>query len=438
MGIHRTAMGKYSSGRYVVGSAQRAYRKPEGNPMKVCIVSHSTADAGAERVLIEVVEVLRENGIQCLVVFPWEGPLIEAVVERGAEYKVLNYEWWVGDTGVRDRVRKVRHHIKASLKLALFLARNPCDLVITNTLTIPVGGLAATLLHVPHVWWIHEFGEEDHGLKFDLGIKCSTWFMDHASTMVLVNSAAVGSKYSKYIDRRKLHLIYYSVHLNLSDVATHALSAVTPGKPRICIVGRVTEGKGQVDAIRAMGKLTRDGTDATLLLVGPAGDYASHLSELARQLGVEDRVKFTGPVDNPLPIMSSCDVSAVCSRSEAFGRVTVEAMKLGRPVVGTRAGGTPELIEDGFNGFLYTPGNHDELASKLEVLLRNPELRNSMGAAGRSWALQRFTREKFRKDLVRLLSLALSGSKRRPLKETPGETVQYPQAYAKHPERHAN
>ena len=293
-------------------------------------------------------------------------------------------------------------------------------MVLTNTIVLPVGALAATLLRVPHVWWIHEFGEEDHGIRFDMGIRCSTWFMGRTSIMVLVNSAAVASKYSNYIDRRKLCLIYYSVHMNFDGAqegqARTRATRAAKAKHKVCIVGRISENKGQQDAIRAIELLLRGGINAALVLIGSTGSYSDQLKDLSRQLGIENQVQFTGHVANPLPIVSSCDVAVVCSRCEAFGRVTVEAMKLGKPVVGTRSGGTVELIQDGLNGFLYTPGEHEELASKLQTLFGDDELRNRMGVAARSWASERFSRARFRHDLVRLLSRAVHGP------ECPNET----------------
>ena len=307
--------------------------------MKICIVSHSAADdGGAERVLIETVEVLQEAGLECLVVFPEQGPLVLAVAERGAECMVLGSEPWVRGEATMILLRRLnaaRSYICAALKLAFFLVRNPCDMVITNTIVLPVGALAATLLRVPHVWWIHEFGEEDHGLRFDLGIRSSTWFMGRTSVIVLVSSAAVASKYSNYIDRGKLRLVHYSVHMNF-DGAQEGQAELWPvqtakAKHKVCIVGSISESKGQQDAIRAMEKLHRGGIDAALVLVGSTGSYSDQLKDLSKELGIENQVQFTGHVANPLPIVSSCDVAIVCSRCEAFGRVTVEAMKLGNP-----------------------------------------------------------------------------------------------------------
>ena len=339
------------------------------NPKKVCIVSHSAGVDGAERVLMEAVEVLQEAGIECLVVFPYRGPLLQAMENRGGVCKVLRYPRWVGDRKpVWKCLLSAAFSLWSAVRLSAYLARNPCDLIITNTIVIPVGALAATFARIPHVWWIHEFGKEDHGLKFDLGERFSTWVMDRTSILVLANSVAVASKFQVFIRKDKIRLLYYSVHLNSSDAGECAAREPNTRRPRVCVPGRLSVSKGQQDAMRALKKLKDDGVDAEMVFVGSTqGDYSKQLAVLSKQLGVEDQVEFTGYVENPLPVMSSCDVAVVCSRCEAFGRVTIEAMKLGKPVVGTRSGGTAELIQDGFNGFLYAVGNFEDLASKLRI-----------------------------------------------------------------------
>jgi glycosyltransferase involved in cell wall biosynthesis len=106
--------------------------------------------------------------------------------------------------------------------------------------------------------------------------------------------------------------------------------------------------------------------------------------------------------------MYKADVVLMCSRWEAFGRATVEAMLAGKPVIGTaNSGGTAELIQDGITGLLYKAGDHDELANKIQFLYENPQEKLKLGAAARLWATGRFTQERYAKETFTLLSEVL-------------------------------
>jgi glycosyltransferase involved in cell wall biosynthesis len=107
--------------------------------------------------------------------------------------------------------------------------------------------------------------------------------------------------------------------------------------------------------------------------------------------------------------MQQADVLLLCSRCEAFARVVVEAMKAGKPVVGTRSGGTVEQIQEGFNGFLYNPRDYKELAAKIKYLHDHPEEARKMGETGRRWAMRTFTREQYREKLAEILSSLSNG-----------------------------
>ena len=97
------------------------------------------------------------------------------------------------------------------------------------------------------------------------------------------------------------------------------------------------------------------------------------------------------------------DVTLVCSRWEAFGRVIVEAMLAGKPVIATaNSGGTAELIEEGKTGLLYERGNHIELADKIQYLYKNPEVRSKLGQAGYASAVGRFTLERYAQEMLDL------------------------------------
>jgi len=402
--------------------------------MRVCIVSHSAQDAGAERVMLEAVEVLRDAGVECVVVFPGQGPMIARAAQLGARCEIIGFRWWVGHPKSSLRrslglIVKVPTTLLASARLALFLAGTPCDVVVTNTLAAPpVGGFAAALVRTPHVWWIHEFGEEDHGLRFDIGIRAATRIMNATSAMILVNSLAVMAKFSAFIDAAKLRLLYYSVHSGFDHVGlagSGPQSADREDMPRIGIFGRIQQGKGQRDVVEALGQLAARGIAARLVLVGWGHDtdYGRDIAGIATRLGVADRVEFTGHLSDALPTMASCDVIVVASRCEAFGRVTVEAMKLGIPVVGARSGATTELIEEGVTGLLYAAGDAADLAGKLETLLVNPAMRRTLGEHARRWATARFTRQRFGQDLLDALTAVTATTPKRERNSPGGPSV---------------
>lgn len=84
-------------------------------------------------------------------------------------------------------------------------------------------------------------------------------------------------------------------------------------------------------------------------------------------------------------------------------------MKVGKPVIGARSGGTMELIRDGFNGFLYTPGNYKELAEKIQYLYENDDHAQRMGENGYQWASKQFTRDRYGEEVLAILREVVSG-----------------------------
>lgn len=150
-------------------------------------------------------------------------------------------------------------------------------------------------------------------------------------------------------------------------------------------MGTLVHVKGHSDAIRAIADLSKRGVAMQLAIVGSGRDRAS-LERLAELEGAQERVFFTGFLLNPLPVMEASDVVLVCSRKEGFSRVTLEAMRMGKPVIGAASGAILELVSEGFNGLIYESGNYEQLAEKLFLLAQSPSLRMELGENGRCWA----------------------------------------------------
>lgn len=137
------------------------------------------------------------------------------------------------------------------------------------------------------------------------------------------------------------------------------------------------------------GRQEGDNHNCRLLIVG-GGDLKKDYHDLARQLGLADKVIFTGFVkDEDLPQhYNLMDVFVLPSidKSEAFGLVLVEAMACAKPVIASNLAGVRSVVDDGVNGLLANPGDEQDLANKINYLIQNPELAKSFGLAGRKKA----------------------------------------------------
>jgi len=149
--------------------------------------------------------------------------------------------------------------------------------------------------------------------------------------------------------------------------------------------------KGQDILIKAIALLKPDYPDLTIQFAG-GGGMRPHCKEMAHKLGLASNCYFSGNIshDAMLKDMSRAWVAVVPSREEPFGRVLIEALAVGTPVIASRVGGIPEVIIDGTEGFLVPPENPEALAEKIALLLSDQGLRKKMSAAGREGFLQRF------------------------------------------------
>lgn len=178
---------------------------------------------------------------------------------------------------------------------------------------------------------------------------------------------------------------------NAIDVDAIRAAAARPlpeGFPAGAVVGcvaRLETVKGVEFLIRAMAGVR----EARLALVG-VGALDTSLRLLAASLGLEDRVQFLGWAPDAAPVLNASAVVALPSLAEGLPLVALEAMALGRPVVATAVGGTPEAVEDGVTGRLVPPADPAALAAALRDVLADPARAAAMGEAGRKRVGERF------------------------------------------------
>lgn len=369
--------------------------------MVVSFVSHSANMAGAERALLDTIDIIQEMGFFAHVVLPGHGPLEQELIKRNVIFDIVNLPWWanIGESDIEQVNLAIR---ESSLILASRLKKINPDIIYTSTSVIAEGALAAKILGIPHIWNISEFGKEEHGVKYMLDESERMKFISNYSEKIFFVSEALMKSYLVNIEKEKLAIVPNLVQVDtVSDV--HEKYFTQNDSLKMIIIGSIIAGKAQLDAVRASIKLHEQNKNVELIVIGRVADpeYYDELQEAIKEASVQNKVKFVDYSNNVSSFIQQADVVLVCSTHEGFGRVTVEGMLLNKPVIGANSGATPELIMDGINGFLYEPGDYADLAKKIEYFVDNKEEIVKFGQKGNDFANANFNKQKHIEKLLK-------------------------------------
>lgn len=236
----------------------------------------------------------------------------------------------------------------------------------------------------PYSFMIHGPGEWDSPELLHLEEK-----IRRAEFVTTITDFAQSQAYrwSKPEDWDKIHVVRCGVDQSFLGLEPQAI----PETKKIVCVGRLGRSKGHPLLIRAAEQLVREGLDFEILLVGD-GELRGLIEGMIAQRNLQDTVKVAGWLDEKMVRQAILESRAMVlpSFGEGLPVVIMEAFALARPVVSTRIAGIPELLREGVNGWLITPGNLDELVSALREVLHVPlDQLFEMGKKGRIAALER-------------------------------------------------
>jgi len=364
----------------------------------VLFVDHAGVLGGAELYLLDVARRLRDRSH---VVLFEPGPFADRLRSHDVSVEVCPAPAAFLNVQKTGGWASAVSFLPGLVRLSVQLARRarPYDLLYANSQkAFFVAGLAGVLARRPVVWNLHDLLTADHfsGLTRRTATLWANAFADH----VIVNSRATQSAFVQSGGRAGKTTVVY----NGIDAAPFAPSGLPPARqtrdaldlpagPLVGIFSRLAPWKGQHVLLEALSQLP----DVHGLLVGDTlfrGDesYKTTLHRRAERLGVEDRIHVLGFRDNIAELMHAVDVVVHASTEpEPFGRVIVEGMLAGRPVVATRAGGAAEIVRHRQTGLLTPPGDADALVDALDWIVSNPERADRLAEAGRQYALDRFS-----------------------------------------------
>ncbi|MEH2271450.1 MAG: glycosyltransferase family 4 protein [Nostoc sp.] len=362
--------------------------------MKVIIVMPLAEQrGGGEMMLWDLVQQGRNAGVEWLVIFLEDGPMVEQVKSLGIDARVVE----------SGRLRQIHRFIGAVLRIAAIARRERADIIVNwMWITHISGGLAAMLAGLPAVWYQLEVPSDQ------------TWLV-RIATLIPARAIITLSQDGKQAQaeiwpHRPTPLVYPGVALDrfepntlpTPEEARRKLGLPSHG-PLIGIVGRLQRWKGMHVLVQAMPKILQKYPDAHCVVVGGKHDlepdYEDFLKAEIATLGLKEQVIMAGLQRNIPEWVQAMDVFVHASDKEPFGIVIIEAMALGKPVIAGSAGGPTEIITDGMNGLLTPYGDAEQLAIAILRYLDEQEFAQSAGVAARQRALD-FSTQNYAQNFI--------------------------------------
>ncbi|NJN10869.1 MAG: glycosyltransferase family 4 protein [Richelia sp. RM2_1_2] len=374
--------------------------------MKILFLDQSGKPGGAELCLIDIAKPYQNN---CLVGLFADGSFKDLLEKNQIPVQVL--------TNQKIQVKKessLTQGLASITQLAplitkvVKIARN-YDLIYANTQkALVVGAIASFLSGRPLVFHLHDILSPEHFSQTNRRIAVT---LANRAKLVIANSQASKKAFIEAGGKAELVKIVYNGfdpqnYLNQeSQIKQLRQKLELDDKFIVGHFSRLAPWKGQHILIEALAKCP---PEVVVILVGDAlfgeQDYVKQLHQQIDELQLQNRVKFLGFRHDIPQLMAACDLVAHTSTApEPFGRVIVEAMLSGTPVVAAASGGAIELVQSGINGFLSTPGNPQELTKVINSCIQDKQKTAAIAETARNTASQRFNVANINQQIAQLL-----------------------------------
>ncbi|MEO6527375.1 MAG: glycosyltransferase family 4 protein [Gemmatimonadaceae bacterium] len=377
----------------------------------VLFVDHTGVMGGAQHSLLDIAEAHRATGAIALLE---DGPYAIALASRGVRIIRL-----AGGAALREVKKSSRvpaiGALVATCRLAYRLSRTArsFDLLYANSpKSFLVAALAGAIARKPVIWHLRDILGDGHFSRTNVRVMVTA--ANWGAARVVANSHATGDAFVHAGGRRALVSV---VHNGIDPAPYDGLASGTRAAVRaelgiagdvflVGIFSRLHPWKGQTVLLDAIARMP----NVHALIVGGAlfsgeAPYEAELRSRSELPSYAGRVHMLGARDDVPRLLAACDVVVHASvLAEPFGRVLVEAMLAGRPVVATRAGGVPEVVTDGETGVLVAPGDARALTEALDALRRDPARVAELARRGAAHARLRFSREAMLAGVGRVLA----------------------------------
>jgi len=304
----------------------------------------------------------------------------------------------------------------ATFRLARLIRQERPDILHTHTAKAGTVGRVAAILAgrrgpriVVHTFHGHVLRGYFGALRSRLFLLLERWLATRTTALIAVSPQVRDDLVALGVaPREKFAVVRLGIELDErvdgeQDGRAESRRYLGIGAERFAVgwIGRMTAVKRTDDVLVAFKRLRDDGVDAVLCMVGDGPDRPE-LERRAHELGVIRETLFLGYQEDVAPFYAAFDALVLPSSNEGTPVSAIEALAAGRPVVATRVGGVPDVVQEGEDGFLVEAGATDDLAERLAQLARDPALRERMGRAGRRRVLPRYAVDRLVDDVDRL------------------------------------
>lgn len=353
-----------------------------GHKAKVLQLIESWGPGGAEKVVLELAKRMDRSRFHPLVGLLHTGWLHQQLERYGIETFLLDNNYACDPIFL--------------WKLWKLVKDKGVDMIHSHEFTMNVyGALAARVAGIPSLVTVH--GSQYYPDK-KRRRKAYQWVASFPRTELVTVSRSLQKYFCGVtgVNPANVHTVYNGVDCSIFNGRGSREPYVQYDKtagPIIGTIGNLYPDKGHIFLIRAASLLAARLPSARILIIGKNTPFRSELESEAKKLNVEDNIQFLGFQEDVSSILKRLDIFVLPSLHETFSIAVIEAMAVGLPVIATRCGGPEEIIADGVNGVLVPPRDHQAIAEKMFLLLRDAELRQKVARKAREQVVKNYTLE---------------------------------------------
>lgn len=371
---------------------------------------------GADRSLFNSVIELRSLGVSPFFIIPRKGLLTNYLESNNIPYIITGYKTWTKGRSRNPLVLGLKSTAKLFLNRCLSytvankLKSNKVRIVHTNDLVTNFGVELSKRLNAKHIvhsrCLLHE-----SSIYFDLGEKWSVQHLSHNSAAVIFNSKTVQDHYQSLCNGVSTHVIHSAI-FSKKDIQRPVREHDHEGKLRFIFMGRYEKQKDPLTIVKAVKLLVDSGhSDFHVSMFGKLdADFEDYYKELATIVSANNLGRFVSLNDFDSKLSNRLqyfDVGLFTSPMEGIARVLIEFMINGLPVISSNTGAASFLVKNGYNGLHFIPCNEEDLAAKMEILLKNRALVDALGKQAFESIDERFSNEFTSTELLEVYKTVL-------------------------------